>query len=82
MSLIQEFLYEKIYKEFSTHAISTTGQPGCEVRTYDPNGFSAWVMNPGVTKVGEQGQQAVFRNMSWCVSLRELKEKGLWVENR
>ncbi len=82
MPLIQEFLYEKIYKEFSTHAISTTGQPGCEVRTYDTNGLSAWVMNPGVTKVGEQGQQAVFRNMPWCVPLWELKDRGLWVENR
>lgn len=52
MRLIQEFLYEKIYKEFSTHAISTAGQ------------------------------QAVFRNMSWCVPLRELKDIELWVENR
>lgn len=82
MPLIQDFLHEKLCKEFTTHAITTTGRPGCEVRTYDPNGISAWVMAPGITKIGEKGQQAVFRNLPWCVPLQELKEKGMWVENR
>lgn len=82
MPLIQDFLYKKIYKEFSTHAISTIGQPGCEVRTYDSNRISAWVMTPGITKIGEKGQQAIFHNLPWCVPLQELKKKGFWVENR
>ena len=82
MPLIRDFLYEKLCKEFTTHAITTTGRPGCEVRTYDPNGISAWVMAAGITKLGEKGQQAVFCNVLWCVPLQDLKEKGFWVENR
>jgi len=81
MTLIRTFLHRKIHRDFSIHAINSSGQPGYEVRTYGPNGISAWVITPGMIKLGEAGHTAVLRDVPWCIPLQELRERGFLVQN-